>query len=126
MSNNIQLVTSDHYGDINYESVGVVDFGRLLKLDIDDYFAWSDKYHYRTYFKSCIIKRLHLFEDDQLDSYEIFVPIDDINVDWNPEYWLKKNGMKKRKIKLPIRFSRKKSEIWKKELNSLYDSLEKK
>jgi len=125
--NNIVKVFSENYGFINYEMVGIVDFSKLIKLlGQKDYLIWQDKYHYISYFESFFIEKFaesKLFpENNDLASYKVFVPIDDINQDWNPEYWYNKYPYikKAKKQKLPITTSRKQVTVWKNHLQNIY------
>lgn len=107
---------SDNYGEINYELVGTIDFKEIFATtSCEDYLKWSDKYHQRTFFSSFKMVRLNLSKDENLDTFEIYVPVDDINKSWNPDFWYNKYPTLKRtkNRKLPIATSRKKVELWK-------------
>jgi len=83
---------TENYGLVRYEDVGIINFKQLINsLSFDEYQAWASKFHYTKYFHSVHIERLHLEEEPNLDSYKIHVPVDDINQDWDRDFWYAKN-----------------------------------
>jgi hypothetical protein len=113
---------SDNYGEVKYELIATIDFKKIFsEVSSDKYLEWMKDYHYTGFFASVKIKRLNLEEDRNFDSYEIYVPIDDINEDWNPEFWYNKYPSVRRtkKATLPIAISRKKVDLWKTKLSMI-------
>lgn len=114
---------SDNYGLIKYEMIGVVNWSDIYrkKMDYSIFSKWMKKYHYCNFFHAVIFVRQNLTEDSEFDSYKIYVPVDDINNDWNPEHWysLHLSLKKKKRVKLPVSTSRKKVDEWKKSLSDL-------
>lgn len=123
---------SKTYGFVKYEMIGTVDFPKIIQnVEADVFFKWYNKYHYRKFFPTSYVEKIPNTEislaNQELATYNIFVPTDDINHDWNPEHWYNNNPTIKRtkQRKLPISVSRKNVVIWQKKLTSIYNLINK-
>ena len=109
-----QRFSSDYYGDINYEAIGIysprkiLDFFDDQEKSLNFAFNWSEKYHPRHFFGS--FSFISFVEKENFSDCVFLIPTERANVNWVNE----NNDIAKklRSKKLPISISDKKVEKW--------------
>ena len=105
-------IKSDNYGTYKSELVGVIDF-KLVYASIRDSSIWVEKYHYITFFNAVTYVVINPEEHEYLHKVAVYVPVDDINKDWDCTVWHDNYPSIKLSKKLPITIPRKLINKWK-------------
>lgn len=120
----------DEYGVVFYECVGNMNWDLIRmnrNISFDDMNKWSEKNHPNKVFRAMLFVKIEDDESQRIEqkgfrseNYYLYVAIDDINNNWNPEYWENKYSMKHNiKRKLPVAVSRNVVLDWQKALTEI-------